>query len=320
MKEFSLSIIIPVYNGYKYMLKCLDSLENQTIKPDEIIIGDDCSTDDTYEQLLKYKEKSSLNIVLFKNEKNGGPGYTRNVAKKMATSVYLAFCDADDWYELNFVETMRDCAVSECPDLIVFDNYTVIDGKQKVAGTTYNMIGRDKNVALALYPMSLCRFVASAAIVDTIDFPPLYNGEDGAVAPQIIAKSDKTVVIDQPFYNYLYRQDSASMRPSPKVYRGLLDAFDIVKDKLRDEYPSEVEFIGIKSVYYGAVLNAMKAKTSRCIICDFIDDFKLDFPNWNKNIYFQDYSFFKRAFVWSASYKFFLLLKPMTMVHSILTR
>ena len=48
-----------------------------------------------------------------------------------------------------------------------------------------------KNEIMALYPMSLCRFGVSYDIVKNVVFPPLYNGEDGAVAPQIIEKAKR---------------------------------------------------------------------------------------------------------------------------------
>lgn len=57
MKEYAISIIIPVYNGEKYLKKCLDSIVNQTIFSKlQIIVVDDGSTDNTLSIIKKYKE------------------------------------------------------------------------------------------------------------------------------------------------------------------------------------------------------------------------------------------------------------------------
>ena len=95
-----ISIIIPCYNGYRYMSKCLGSLESKHTK----ILRwsyDDCSTDDSFDQLATYFSHSKLKSVLIKNNKNVGPGESRNRAIDASTGNYLMFCDCDDWYEEN---------------------------------------------------------------------------------------------------------------------------------------------------------------------------------------------------------------------------
>ncbi len=316
MSNFSLSIIIPVYNGWKYMSKCLESLENQVLLADEIIIGDDCSTDNTFEQLLNYKEHSSLNIILFHNKVNMGPGAVRDYAKKLASSNYIAFCDADDWYEKNFVVEIKEVVDKEHPELIIFDNFNIINNSKIVAGTTKSIVKADKKTILALYPMSLWRFVVSKSIIEKVEFPHLYNGEDGAVAPQLIAKAQQISVIDKPYYNYFFREGSASLKPSPIVFRGLLDSFEIVNNKLKDLYFEEIEYIGIKNVCYGAVLNALKAKIEKKEIYYFVAAFQKSFPQWSKNKYLRNMVISKRLFVWSVKHRVFILTRLMTFLHS----
>ena len=92
----TISIIIPCYNGWKYMENCLQSLEKQTILPDEIIVMDDCSTDDSFAQLSAYTATSVLPLRVLRNEKNSGPGFSREVASQLVTSDYVAFCDCDN--------------------------------------------------------------------------------------------------------------------------------------------------------------------------------------------------------------------------------
>lgn len=314
----SLSIVIPVYNGWKYMKKCLDALENQTVKPDEVIIGDDCSTDDTYEQLEKFIISSSLKIVLFRNESNKGPGYTRNVAKNIATSEYVLFCDADDWYELDLIECVKKSLNEKKADLVIFDSYTVIGEKKRIAGVTNNLKADDINSLLALYPMSLCRFAVHKKILDTINFPALYNGEDGAVVPQIIAKSKVITIINKPLYNYFTRLGSASLKPSEKVFKGLVDSYEIIYHYLHNSFADEIEFIGIKNICYGAVLNALKVKLERKNIKSIILEFERKYPEWEKNKYISTLPLYKKIFINCVKRRWILSLKALTKIHSIL--
>ena len=102
MKD-SIAVIIPCYNGWKYMSNCLESLENQSSLPNQIIIVDDCSTDDSFEHLNNYILKSPLKIQLVRNESNVGPGQSRANALKYVATEYVSFCDCDDWFEVTFI-------------------------------------------------------------------------------------------------------------------------------------------------------------------------------------------------------------------------
>ena len=88
------SIIVPIYNGEKYLIKCLDSLSNQTLRNIEIICVNDGSTDDTGIILDKYSSKDSRIKVI--STANNGQGFARNIALKEANGEYVAFVDSDD--------------------------------------------------------------------------------------------------------------------------------------------------------------------------------------------------------------------------------
>ena len=94
--ECDITVIVPCYNGFRYMINCLSALENQTYKRFKVIIVDDCSTDDSYNQLTSYKEQSPLDITLIRNSKNefGKPVqsillYARNERNMVGTHSHL---------------------------------------------------------------------------------------------------------------------------------------------------------------------------------------------------------------------------------------
>ncbi|MCM1252214.1 MAG: glycosyltransferase [Clostridium sp.] len=113
--EYDISVIVPTYNTAKYLYKCIDSLINQTIKSIEIIIIDDASTE-SLDEVQKYYSQYS-NVLFLKNEKHSGAGGARNKGLKIAHGKYIAFCDSDDWVELNMYEKVYNAMEQYSSDI-----------------------------------------------------------------------------------------------------------------------------------------------------------------------------------------------------------
>lgn len=92
------SVIMPTYNCGNFIAESINSVLAQTVKDWELIIVDDCSTDDT-KTVLEPFLASYPNIRYSCLEKNSGPDVARTEAMKLATGKYIAFLDSDDlWY------------------------------------------------------------------------------------------------------------------------------------------------------------------------------------------------------------------------------
>jgi len=105
-KEIKVSVIVPVYNGEKWLDRCLRSLVNQTLKEIQIICVNDCSTDNSLVILQQYAKKDKR-VVIKNLKKNGGEGIARNNGLKLAKGEYIAFVDQDDYVDLNFYEKLH---------------------------------------------------------------------------------------------------------------------------------------------------------------------------------------------------------------------
>ena len=92
----TVSIVIPNYNNAKYLPKCLDSVLAQDYPLDEIVIYDDCSTDDSREVLRDYADKDKR-IRLILADENRGVSYARDTAIRSCRSEYVTTLDADDY-------------------------------------------------------------------------------------------------------------------------------------------------------------------------------------------------------------------------------
>lgn len=98
------TIIVPVYNAQEYLPKCLDSILAQTYANLEIILVDDGSKDASLKILRQY-EQVDARIRVYTKE-NGGVSSARNLGIKEAKGEYIAFIDADDYVEPEYVEAL----------------------------------------------------------------------------------------------------------------------------------------------------------------------------------------------------------------------
>ncbi len=111
------SVVIACYNGSKYIIEQLESIRNQTVQPDEVIICDDRSTDNTYEIVAEYIEKNALSTwKVYENEEN--IGWKVNFVKliKLASKDIVFLCDQDDIWKRQKIETMKKI-LADNPDI-----------------------------------------------------------------------------------------------------------------------------------------------------------------------------------------------------------
>ncbi len=115
MKPLNISVVVPVYNGGKYLAQCLDMLLHQSYKELEIIIVNDGSTDDTAQVAELYAEK--YKDIKYIHHPNQGLSITRNRGAEVATGDYIHFLDVDDLINLDFYTRLADAAASTDADM-----------------------------------------------------------------------------------------------------------------------------------------------------------------------------------------------------------
>jgi glycosyltransferase involved in cell wall biosynthesis len=97
------SVIITVFNKEGFIEKTLESVLNQTFKNIEIIVVDDCSTDQSNKIIKSIIKKKKLKIKFIKNNENQGVSFSRNLGFKESGGQYIAFLDGDDCYSKDFI-------------------------------------------------------------------------------------------------------------------------------------------------------------------------------------------------------------------------
>lgn len=141
------TVIIPLYNKENYIEKTLNSVLNQDFNDFEILIVDDCSTDNSLNKLYNF---SDSRIKIIKNNKNQGLSATRNIGIKNAKSDYITFIDADDLWKPYFLNEISQL-INLFPEAKIFGtNYEEITSKGKEVNIAINKNLQKKTKSLLL--------------------------------------------------------------------------------------------------------------------------------------------------------------------------
>lgn len=123
------SIIIPVFNAEKTICRCLDSIMVQTNPSFEVLLIDDCSTDQSREIISNYVEKDKR-FRMFFNDRNSGPSAARNYALKIAQGDFIVFVDSDDYVLPEWLETIEEKFNNTNSDIVYFEYFRQENGKE----------------------------------------------------------------------------------------------------------------------------------------------------------------------------------------------
>lgn len=203
------SVIIPVFNSQKYIKKCLQSIIGQTLEDIEIIIVDDCSTDETITIVQQIaNENKSKPITIIHNETNCGVSISRNKGINIARGEFIYFCDNDDWIAIDMLEIMYNHAISYNSDLVMCDLIAVYPNRTEIIEVAYPSYS-DKTTALKRYISStwnsVCNIIAKRSLYENhkINFPAGLNMcEDYLVSTQLIYKANNPCHLPKALYYY----------------------------------------------------------------------------------------------------------------------
>ena len=238
MNNPKISIIIPVYNVEKYIKETLISVKNQSIKPNEVIIINDGSTDDSFNIVKNVKDSDSWRIFETKNQ---GLGLTRNYGKSLAKGDYIYFLDSDDILEQNFIHDMQNIIKAyDQPDIILFSGKTFsnneilkhkinlkfsIDG-QYLQGDRLltNLVKKKETLPQA------SRYLSKKSLWSENNLLyPAGIAEDEAIFFPLISLSKNTVITQKSYYRY-------------RVDRPGSITLDKVKDSHAKDYLNRISF------------------------------------------------------------------------------
>lgn len=225
--SMKLSIIVPVFNGEKYIGDCMKSLTEETCSYCEIIIVNDGSTDSTKEILLTYEKKFN-NIKVFNNE-NSGASYSRNFGISVATGEYIMFVDADDLLSKGWSEKLLPL-LNEKYDFIFFNsNINLINiSKDKLISSLFN-----RNNMYLSTPWSKLYKTEILKKNKILFERDLINGEDFIFNLQFLKKIASWKIIKENVYYYRVTPKSLTKNFNPKILKSDLLFCELLKKELK---------------------------------------------------------------------------------------
>lgn len=213
------SIIVPVYNVEKYVGRCIDSILTQTISDIEIILVNDCSSDNSVDIIKRYVAKDP-HVILINHERNEGPMMARYHGYSEAAGEYITFVDGDDTLPPHALEQMVNEAERVGADIVSGIVKYIKDNGEQYDWTNRLSHGRDKvavfkSMLEGEFHHNLCSKLFTRAILQNFqyrNYSNLLNGEDGLLFYQIIGNSSLVATIDAVVYEYWQNAQSSSQR------------------------------------------------------------------------------------------------------------
>ena len=128
MKEVAaVSVIIPLYNAEKFIGECLDSILAQTFQNFEVIVVDDCSTDNSIAVVEGYKKFFGERLKIARTKKNSGnPGVPGNMGVRLSRGEYLLILDNDDAITSTALEELYAVAKKFSADVVACEKYVSV--------------------------------------------------------------------------------------------------------------------------------------------------------------------------------------------------
>ncbi|MBT2694464.1 glycosyltransferase family 2 protein [Bacillus sp. ISL-55] len=203
------SVIIPIYNSDRYISKTLDSVLNQDYKFLEIVLVDDCSTDDS-ELIINNYKKNNQNIVYHRLERNSGAAVARNKALELASGRYIAFLDSDDLWDKSKMriqlELMKKTKAPICYTAIemINENDILIKGKRDVKEIL------DYKFLLKNTMMATSSIVIDRDITGDFRMPLIRSGQDYATWLQLLRDGKEAYGVNEALVKYRVSNSSLS--------------------------------------------------------------------------------------------------------------
>lgn len=243
MNEYAISVIIPVYNGEKYLNKCLNSVINQTMfKKMQIIVVNDGSTDNTLCILREY-EKQYDNMTII-DIPNGGVSNARNVGIKNALGEYVTFVDADDWVDCECYEKMYKKARESSTDIVAAGFFVSTDNEDILKNCVTNQEIR-KTKSDAVYDFLIGNIDVHCSnkiflkkIVEKIRFDTNFKiAEDRLFLFEMLLMAETVYLIPDVFYHYYQNTNSVMHNDNVGLSMDGVKVAQKILDKTKKQIP-----------------------------------------------------------------------------------
>ncbi|WIH87456.1 glycosyltransferase family 2 protein [Brachyspira pilosicoli] len=297
------SVIVPVYNVEDYLIECLTSIINQTLKEIEIICIDDCGTDNSINILKEYAKKDDR-IRIISHKENKGLGPARNTGIKESKGEYISFIDSDDYISRDYLENLYNTIIKYDTDIVSTINIKRVVGE---AISLYSInINKYLSIFQKIFNKNHFEGISNANIKDekenTKNYPfvvawnKLYKRSfllDNDLFFMDIKKGSE----DEDFYQRLLLNSPSISYNHKSIYY-----YRERNYSLTEKYCSDPNFIINNISLMQNSINYCKEKTPDLLNDLYIRIYELMISKFHQNIYQEDnyihiHNFFKQIFI-----------------------
>lgn len=172
-----ISVCLPTYNGSKFILEQINSILIQLADADEIIISDDCSSDNT---LQLVRDLNDSRIKIYENQKFSSYIFNFENSIKQASGDIIFLCDQDDIWLPNKVE--KFCEALKFSDLVLSDCFVTDTNLNVVSDSYYSIRNTKKNKYISLFGgspyLGCCMAFKSNILKKILPFPTYISSHD----------------------------------------------------------------------------------------------------------------------------------------------
>ena len=127
MENPVISVCVSVYNSEPYLPMFLDSILNQSFDEYEVVLADNCSTDNSLDILRKYEAAFPEKVFVYQTDGHGYVGKGRNLAFQKSCGKYIYFCDSDDLVHPSALDKLYNEAIRQDADMVCGRSIRIIE-------------------------------------------------------------------------------------------------------------------------------------------------------------------------------------------------
>lgn len=286
--SLELSVVIPVYNAEKYVASCMDSILQQTDIDLEIIVIDDCSTDQSLTILRQYENDKRVTVLAL--DKNGGQGNARNRGLLEARGTFVLFVDSDDYLTeqktvlCDLVRQMKE----EQLDIVDCSYFQVEQHRREKKNVQVSKIERGGKYLDTVEVLSVVvwnKIYRKQFLIENQLFFKKRKYEDVNFVVESYLIANRVNTSNTPFYNYIIRENS-TMTSAPKKHN-VEDVIALVKD-LEISYKENKTIFQVEKTFFysfiGAARIISKYKGDTQDIQECLSEYKQIFKKYRSEI------------------------------------
>lgn len=201
------TVIMPAYNAARFIDKAIESVVSQSLSDWELLVIDDCSTDDTYYLASQYKDPR---ICVLRNEENSGVAKTRNRGIELAKGIHIAFLDSDDIWHPQKLQKQLEKMEAEKADLC-YCAYEIIglNGEKSRADYLVSETARFEDILKVNY-IQCSAMLIRTQVVRKYMFNTDFFHEDYILGLDILRDGHKAVGCKELLLQWRYLENSRS--------------------------------------------------------------------------------------------------------------